>query len=155
MREIPAGADGVPASQLGKHQPLEFEKPLFKLEQQLHELEALQSAKQVDYTKELRQLRTNYTSLLRKTYDKLSAWETVQVARHPQRPQLRDYCDMICREFRELHGDRNFGDDHAIQCGLAGRRACSARTSWRAPGSRRSSSTAASRCRRAAATSRA
>src|SRR4051812_33831101 len=64
---------------------LEFEKPLAKLEEQIHELEALQAAKSVDYSKELRQLRTNYTSLLRKTYDNLGAWETVQVARHPQR----------------------------------------------------------------------
>jgi acetyl-CoA carboxylase carboxyl transferase subunit alpha len=98
---------------------LEFEKPLAQLENQIHELEAMQAAKQVDYSKELRQLRSNYTSLLRKTYEKLSAWETVQVARHPQRPLFRDYVDMICREFRELHGDRRFGDDRAIQCGLA------------------------------------
>ncbi len=98
---------------------LEFEKPLAKLEQQISELEALQNQKQVDYSRELRQLRTNYTSLLRKTYDGLSAWETVLVARHPQRPLFKDYLDMICREFRELHGDRHFGDDPAIMCGLA------------------------------------
>src|SRR5829696_1981449 len=98
---------------------LEFEKPLSQLEQQILDLEALQVAKQVDYSKELRQLRVNYTSLLRKTYEKLSAWETVQVARHPQRPLFRDYVDLICREFRELHGDRHFGDDPAIKCGLA------------------------------------
>lgn len=98
---------------------LEFEKPLAKLEQQIHELEAMQSQKQVDYSRELRQLRTNYTSLLRKTYNNLSAWETVQVARHPQRPLFKDYVEMICREFRELHGDRHFGDDPAIKCGLA------------------------------------
>src|SRR5262249_9122774 len=98
---------------------LEFEKPLAKLEQQIQELEALQSAKQVDYSKEIRQLRVNYTSLLRKTYDGLEAWETVQVARHPQRPLFKDYVEMICPEFRELHGDRYFGDDPAIKCGLA------------------------------------
>lgn len=98
---------------------LEFEKPLALLEQQILELEAMQAAKQVDYSKELRQLRTNYTGLLRKTYENLSAWETVQVARHPQRPLFRDYVEMICREFRELHGDRAFGDDPAINCGLA------------------------------------
>jgi acetyl-CoA carboxylase carboxyl transferase subunit alpha len=57
--------------------------------------------------------------MLRKTYDKLSAWETVQVARHPQRPLFKDYVEMICRDFRELHGDRHFGDDPAIKCGLA------------------------------------
>jgi acetyl-CoA carboxylase carboxyl transferase subunit alpha len=98
---------------------LEFEKPLARLESQIHELEAMQAQKQVDYTRELRQLRANYTSLLRKTYDGLSAWETVQVARHPQRPLFRDYVDFTCREFRELHGDRYFGDDRAIKCGLA------------------------------------
>src|SRR5215207_8674609 len=98
---------------------LEFEKPLAKLEQQILELEALQHQKQVDYSKELRQLRMNYTSLLRKTYEKLSAWETVQVARHPQRPLFKDYAELLCREFRELHGDRHFGDDPAIKCGLA------------------------------------
>ncbi|HEX4124530.1 MAG TPA: acetyl-CoA carboxylase carboxyltransferase subunit alpha [Tepidisphaeraceae bacterium] len=103
----------------GKRQILEFERPLAQLEQQIVELEALQSQKQIDYSKELRQLRTNYTSLLRKTYDKLSAWETVQVARHPQRPLFLDYIGMICKEFRELHGDRCFGDDPAIKCGLA------------------------------------
>ena len=98
---------------------LEFEKPLAKLERQIHDLEAVQSQKQVDYSRELRQLRNNYTALLRKTYDNLSAWETVQVARHPQRPQFKDYIEMICREFREIHGDRTFGDDRAILTGLA------------------------------------
>ncbi len=98
---------------------LEFEKPLAKLEQQIRDLEAAQSHRQVDYSRELRQLRSNYTALLRKTYDNLSAWETVQVARHPQRPLFKDYVEMICREFREIHGDRTYGDDRAIQCGLA------------------------------------
>ena len=101
------------------HHVLEFEKPLAKLEQQLHDLEALQGQKQFDYAKELRQIRTNHTALLRKTYDNLSAWETVQVARHPQRPLFCDYVGMICREFREIHGDRFYGDDLAIRCGLA------------------------------------
>ncbi len=98
---------------------LEFEKPLARLEQQIHELEALQEQKQVDYGQEIRQLRANYMSLLRKTYDNLTAWETVQVARHPQRPLFKDYVEMICRDFRELHGDRLYGDDPAIRCGLA------------------------------------
>ena len=98
---------------------LEFEKPLSRLEQQILELEGLQASKGIDYTKELRQLRNNYTSVLRKTYENLSAWEVVQVARHPQRPLFKDYVEMICREFRELHGDRHFGDDPAIKCGLA------------------------------------
>jgi acetyl-CoA carboxylase carboxyl transferase subunit alpha len=112
-----AAANGT-AKGVSRH-VLPFEQPLARLEQQIIELEALQETKGIDYTKELRQLRTNYTALLRKTYDNLSAWETVQVARHPQRPLFRDYVEMICREFRELHGDRHFGDDPAIKCGLA------------------------------------
>jgi acetyl-CoA carboxylase carboxyl transferase subunit alpha len=129
MSDSPAfnGVNGRPAddSSLGQalrdtaRHVLEFEKPLGQIDRQIRELEAMQQQKQVDYTKELRQLRGNYTALLRKTYDNLSAWETVQVARHPQRPQLRDYIDMICPEFREIHGDRRFGDDYAIVCGLA------------------------------------
>jgi acetyl-CoA carboxylase carboxyl transferase subunit alpha len=98
---------------------LEFEKPVHRLEVQIAELELLQTTKQIDYGKELRQLNNNKISLLRKVYDNLTAWETVQVARHPQRPLFRDYVEMICREFRELHGDRHFGDDPAIKCGLA------------------------------------
>jgi acetyl-CoA carboxylase carboxyl transferase subunit alpha len=98
---------------------LEFEKPLAQLESQIKELEAAQNARQVDYSAELRQLRSQHSSLLQKTYENLSAWETVQVARHPQRPQFRDYVDHIVREFREIHGDRRFGDDKAIVTGLA------------------------------------
>ena len=117
-----ASVAAKPVSSNGRATPrhmLEFEKHLGQLETQIQELEALQQQRQVDYSKELRQLRNNYTSLLRKTYDNLSAWETVQVARHPQRPQFKDYVDLICPEFRELHGDRRFGDDPAILCGLA------------------------------------
>jgi acetyl-CoA carboxylase carboxyl transferase subunit alpha len=107
-----------PAKAVARH-VLEFEKPLARLEGQIHELEALQAQKHVDYTKELRHLRSNYTSLVRKTYENLSAWETVQVARHPQRPLFRDLMEMMCREFREIHGDRHYGEDKAIKCGLA------------------------------------
>jgi len=70
-------ATAAPARTTMRH-VLEFEKPLARLEQQISELEALQATKGVDYTKELRQLRANYTALLRKTYEHLSAWETVK-----------------------------------------------------------------------------
>ena len=62
------GPRSAPANPKPLRHVLDFEKPLARLEQQIHELEALQNTKQVDYTKELRQLRANYTSLLRKTY---------------------------------------------------------------------------------------
>lgn len=103
----------------GPRHVLPFEQPLASLERQIFELEQLQAQKRLDYSGELRQLRENYTALLKKTYDNLSAWETVQVARHPQRPLFFDYVSLLCRDFRELHGDRLYGDDQAIRCGLA------------------------------------
>ena len=119
-----AAADQV----LSLRHTLEFEKPLASLEQQIKALEAVQASKNVDYSAELQQLRLNYTAVLRKTYDNLTAWETVQVARHPQRPLFRDYLEAICpgAEFRELHGDRYFGDDNAIVLRL--------RANWHAQG---------------------
>jgi acetyl-CoA carboxylase carboxyl transferase subunit alpha len=118
--ELPVSVSvSAPAPKTPVRQALGFEKPLAKLEQQIYELEALQASKGIDYSKELRQLRNTHTSSLRKTYENLTAWEVVQVARHPQRPLFKDYVEMICREFREIHGDRHFGDDCAIRCGLA------------------------------------
>jgi acetyl-CoA carboxylase carboxyl transferase subunit alpha len=97
---------------------LPFEKELRELEIRISEFEA-QHHQRSDFTKDLRDLRNTYTAMLRKVYDKLGAWETVQVARHALRPLFKDYLEMICREFREIHGDRQFGDDKAIMCGLA------------------------------------
>ena len=96
---------------------LEFEKPISQLEKQIQELVNIQEEKGVDYNAEIMQLRQNMVALLKKTYQNLSAWETVQVARHPQRPQTRDYINMFVKEFDELHGDRRFGDDKAIITG--------------------------------------
>jgi acetyl-CoA carboxylase carboxyl transferase subunit alpha len=97
---------------------LEFEKPIGQLEKQIRELEQTQAAKGVDYSAEIRKLRTSMVSLLKKTYSNLSAWETVQVARHKHRPLVGDYLHHIVRDWRELHGDRNFRDDSAIVTGL-------------------------------------
>ena len=97
---------------------LEFEKPVLKLERQIHELVAVQEQKGVDYAAEIHDLRKNLTALLRKTYASLTPWETVQVARHPARPQTRDYIEMIVKDFDELHGDRRYGDDKTMVTGV-------------------------------------
>jgi len=97
---------------------LPFEKPIARLQREIANLEAEQTTSGRDFTAEISQLRLQYVSLLRKTYQNLSPWETVQVARHPARPQTRDYLDRILKNFVELHGDRRFGDDRAICCGL-------------------------------------
>ncbi|RKY24116.1 MAG: acetyl-CoA carboxylase carboxyl transferase subunit alpha [Planctomycetota bacterium] len=97
---------------------LPFEKPIARLQRQVIELQDEQVKTGRDYSSEVRQLRAQYISLLRKTYQALSPWETVQVARHPKRPLGRDYIDMIVKNFVELHGDRHFGDDQALVGGL-------------------------------------
>ena len=97
---------------------LEFEKPILQLERQIAELVTLQETKNADYSDEINGLRQNLTALLKKTYLHLSAWETVLVARHPSRPQTRDYIDMIVKDFDEVHGDRKFADDKTMVCGM-------------------------------------
>ena len=99
-------------------QPLEFEKPLAKIEQQIAELEAQNATGDNGFTKEIASLRASHSDLLKKTYQSLSPWQTVQVARHPVRPQSTDYIRMFVKDFMELHGDRRCGDDPAIITGF-------------------------------------
>jgi len=63
---------------------------------------------------QIRTLQATQTAEIKKVYSNLSAWQTVQVARHPQRPLFTDYLNLMVKETRELHGDRCFGDDRAI-----------------------------------------
>ncbi|MBY0457535.1 MAG: acetyl-CoA carboxylase carboxyltransferase subunit alpha, partial [Gemmataceae bacterium] len=66
-----------------------------------------------------RGLRKELSTLKKERYANLTAWETVLVSRHENRPQFLDYVDMVFEEFVELHGDRAFGDDRAIRAGFA------------------------------------
>ena len=95
---------------------LPFEQPVIELEKQIAALEAREDA--ASYTDELQSLRRNRDSLMAKLYRDLDPWDAVRVARHPARPQTSDYIQMMCRDFRELHGDRHFGDDPAITTGF-------------------------------------
>jgi acetyl-CoA carboxylase carboxyl transferase subunit alpha len=97
---------------------LPFEKPILRLQKQISELESSQVSAGRDYSAEIRQLRAQWVSLLRKTYQNLTPWETVLVSRHPNRPQACDYIDLIVKNWVELHGDRRFADDRAIRTGL-------------------------------------
>jgi len=98
---------------------LEFERPLLRLEKQIAELAANNADEAVDLGPEIRRLRDSHTTMLRKIYAKLSAWNTVKVARHPARPQAVDYIRTAFKDFCELHGDRHFGDDAAVITGFA------------------------------------
>jgi len=96
---------------------LDFEEPVAEVQRQIDALE--QRADAVKFAEEIATLRQARDSLLEKTYSNLSPWQTVRVARHPQRPQTLDYVRMICRDWCELHGDRRFGDDPSIVTGFA------------------------------------
>lgn len=97
---------------------LPFEKEIQDLEAVLAKLET-KTGEQGDTSDEVRRIRRELTSLIRKIYNNLTAWDTVLVSRHPERPQTVDYIGMIFDEFVELHGDRAIGDDRAIRTGFA------------------------------------
>jgi len=97
---------------------LAFEKEIGELETLLARLEA-KAEGEGSSGDEVRHIRRELNNLIRKTYTDLSSWDTVQVARHPNRPQTLDYIGMIFDEFVELHGDRAIGDDRAIRSGFA------------------------------------
>ncbi len=94
---------------------LEFEKPVYELQGRIDRLkkEGKTSAG------EIAGLEQRLADLEGKVYRGLSAWEQVQLARHPMRPTAVDYIRLMCEEFEELHGDRIFRDDPAIVGGIA------------------------------------
>ncbi len=108
--------NGSRAHELGAY--LEFERPLAKMEKQLEELEAAQAVSGRDHSEMIRTVRSELQAARKKLYSNLDAWETVQMARHPKRPLVPDYLNLMVRDFCELHGDRNFRDDRAIITGM-------------------------------------
>ncbi|MHC4326076.1 MAG: carboxyl transferase domain-containing protein, partial [Planctomycetota bacterium] len=105
-------------SSLSNSDHLDFEEKVAHFDSQMNELRKLSSAKGIDYSSEIRKLQQQQFAELKRIYSNLTAWQTVQVARHPKRPLLSDYLNVMVKDFRELHGDRNFGDDQAIITGL-------------------------------------
>jgi acetyl-CoA carboxylase carboxyl transferase subunit alpha len=97
---------------------LAFERPIYAVEAEVERLQAVQD-RRPEQAEQLRALRRQLASVTREVYDNLTAWQTVQVARHANRPQTKDYLALVFDEFVELHGDKLFGDDNAILCGFA------------------------------------
>jgi acetyl-CoA carboxylase carboxyl transferase subunit alpha len=98
---------------------LDFEKPIAELETRVAELRETASNGAVDIDAEVARLETKSTKLLRDTYAKLTPWQKAQVARHPDRPHLKNYLAGVADDFLPLAGDRSFADDPAIVGGLA------------------------------------
>ena len=89
---------------------LSFEAPIHDMESRLGEMEAQYAKNRAggDTTKvaeQIRRLRRELAALKREIYSNLDPWQIVQVSRHQQRPQTRDYLDLIFEQFLELHGD--------------------------------------------------
>ncbi len=98
---------------------LDFEKPIIELEKKISEMEIYARDTGLDLSEDIKRLSKKAESLQRDIYSKLTPWQRVQLARHPDRPYTLDYIKNMMSDFVELHGDRNFADDPAIVAGLA------------------------------------
>jgi acetyl-CoA carboxylase carboxyl transferase subunit alpha len=98
---------------------LDFEKPVLELEQKIQELKESATERGVDAKSELDDLERKADELRREIYANLTAYQRVQLARHPRRPYPLDYIEACFTDWTELHGDRHFADDPAIVAGPA------------------------------------
>lgn len=97
----------------------DFEKPIIELEKNIEELKRYSEEVKVDASAEIEGLIKKRDALCSEVYSKLTPYEIVQIARHPQRPYTLDYVALACEDFQELHGDRRFKDDEAMVGGFA------------------------------------
>ncbi len=98
---------------------LPFEKPIVELEEKLQELRTFSESNDIDVSTEIRRMEEKIREMREKIFAELTAWQEVQIARHPLRPYTRDYIQFLARDFVELHGDRVHADDQAIIGGWA------------------------------------
>jgi len=97
---------------------LEFEKPIAEVAEKIEALQ-LAAADNPELLPQIDKLKSEQAALRKKIYSKLSTWQKVQVARHPNRPHTFDFIERIFDEFEELHGDRQFADDLSLVGGIA------------------------------------
>jgi acetyl-CoA carboxylase carboxyl transferase subunit alpha len=97
---------------------LDFERPIAELEGKIEELRHLSTTGELNIADEVGRLETSANRLLRQTYARLTPWQKVQVARHPERPHCLDYITGLITEFVTLSGDRAFAEDAAIVGGI-------------------------------------
>jgi acetyl-CoA carboxylase carboxyl transferase subunit alpha len=97
---------------------LDFERPIAELEGKIEELRHLSTSSEINIADEVGRLENTANRLLRQTYARLTPWQKVQVARHPERPHCLDYIGGLITEFVPLAGDRAFGEDAAVIGGI-------------------------------------
>jgi len=98
---------------------MDFERPLVDLEAKLEDLRGLDSPDNPTLHAEITALAREIDELREETYSRLSPWDRVQIARHPDRPKSQHYIEALFTDVLELHGDRAFGEDEAVFAGLA------------------------------------
>ena len=98
---------------------LDFEEPIAVLERKIQDLRSSEEIDKGKLLEEISKLNNSIIKLTEKIFSNLSAWQCVQMARHPLRPHFSDFIEKLCDHFDELHGDRHFGDDRALLGGLA------------------------------------
>ncbi len=103
-----------------KHQ-LEFEKPIIELQRKLEELKKHPETHSIgiSFEEEIAQIERKIAETRKQIFSNLSAWQRVQLARHPKRPFTLDYIKLAFTDFQELHGDRLFAEDRAVVGGFA------------------------------------
>ena len=98
---------------------LDFELPVKELQEQIAKCQAIGDESSVDVTETCKLLAEKLDDTKKSVYGNLTAWQRVQMSRHPSRPYALDYINALCgNTFLELHGDRNYGDDKAMVGGL-------------------------------------
>ena len=97
---------------------LDFEKPILELEKKIREMKEFASGEEIELSSEIVSLERKLQKLQTEIFSKLSRWQRVQLARHPNRPYTLDYIGHIFTDFVELHGDRGYADDKAVVCGF-------------------------------------
>lgn len=99
-------------------QILDFEKPIYKMQEKIEELKKISADTNMDYNDEIKKLETQTQEYKKELYDSLEPYQKLQIARHPQRPNFLDYINFITEDFFEMHGDRAGCDDRAIIGGV-------------------------------------
>jgi acetyl-CoA carboxylase carboxyl transferase subunit alpha len=97
---------------------LPYEEPLVAIEENIDELKRLAARENLDLSQKIQQLEDHKRAVMQKMFADLTAWEKVQMARHPKRPYSLDYIGALCTDWFEMHGDRAYGDDGAIVAGF-------------------------------------
>ncbi len=98
---------------------LDFERPIVELEKKIVELSQQADTGSLELDQEIVRLNERVEEERQKIYSSLSSWQRVQISRHPNRPYALDYVERMLSDFRELHGDRYYGDDPSVVGGPA------------------------------------